>query len=180
MKTSLSACLSIRACASRPLVRGLVIGDGAGEFERAHEHRTFAAHRMGGLRAETARFDAVKPGLIEPPLRQRVHRAARVAESAEYMTRALHDNREIDAGLVCRLALANAGNAENEQQISFAAVHALETQPYPGRLVARLPLATRAAVGPIHGCLDRACKASMQIAVAGAETRRCSGARSRC
>src|ERR1700722_14800615 len=96
------------------------VGNRAGEFEGAHQHCPVATYRMGGLGAEAAGLHAVRARWTDLTLRQRIHRAARVAESAKYVARALHDNREIDACFAGGLALANAGDTENEQQIRLA------------------------------------------------------------
>ena len=76
---------------------------------------------MRRLGAKAARFDAIGSRILQRPLRQRVHGAARVAERAEDAIRALQDDGEIGARGARRLSRADAGQSEHEQQIAAAA-----------------------------------------------------------
>ncbi|MGO9995887.1 MAG: hypothetical protein ACLPTF_25710 [Steroidobacteraceae bacterium] len=138
----------------------------AGELERTHEHGSVAPHGVGRLRAKAARFDTVGAGRLQRLLREGVHGTARVAKRAEYLVRALHDDGEIGAHGVPRLARTNPGKTEDEQQIGFAAGGALEAQADAGRLGFGFALAARAAVGPVDFGVDGARHPGAKITVA--------------
>src|SRR5579859_5039291 len=159
--------LPIDPCKGPHSVLLSAVGDEPGKLEGAHQHCAVTAHRVRGLRAEAARFEAVGARSLEGPLRERVHGAARVAEGAENAVRALDDHGEIRPRFTQRPSLAHPGDAEHEQQIHRAAGCALKAEAHAGRLVSRFTLTAGAAVRPVNARLDGTSHARVEIAVAG-------------
>src|SRR5260370_41253359 len=115
-------------------------GEGAGKLEGAHQHWGVAAHRVRGLRTEATCLEAVGAGSLERPLRERVHGAARVAESTENAVRALDDHGEIRPRFMQRSPLAHTRDAEHEQQTRRTAGCPLETLAHARRVAPRVAL----------------------------------------
>ena len=141
-----------------------------GEFERAHQHGAVAAYGVGGLRAESARLDAIGLRRGQRLLAQRIDGAARIAERTVNPIGALHDEGEIRPYLPGGPAFAHSGKSEHEQKVGIALRAALKAQANPGRRVPRFALAASALVAPIDASFDGARKMRPEVAVRGRQT----------
>ena len=147
-------------------IRRRVIHD-TGKVEAVDQHLALTVNGVGRLDAEAACLQAIRMLGVEAPLRQRVDGTSGIAARAVDPARVLHEDGQIGGGGAGGLALAHAGDAENEQQIRSGSPDSAETQADANRIGLGFALAMRAAVRPIDIGVERAGDMSAQIAVAG-------------